>query len=442
MPSTLSSKLPIFGIAFLLLASFLLHFLFISYPDQVVFDEVHYGTFSNGYLSGKYFFDIHPPLGSLLITLSGWLFGYQDASFSFEHIGKELSNIHALRVLPALAGSFLPLAVYFLMRSLGVRRLVSFFAGLFILLENGLLAHTRLALPDAFLLLFGVLGLTFFFSSRRKNYYLPFLFLAGAFFAFSFSVKWTGLAFPALAALIFAKDMIVNFFVPREERKIFLFPKFIFLLSVIPFLLYFAVFTVHFALLPKAGPGDAFMSEKFRQGELNTVEKFLELNAVKYLTNKDFTATHPYGSEWHSWPLMARTVFYWTEDNRYIYLLGNPVVWWGSTMGIGLALLGLLLSRSLRKDETLYFLLAGYFVSFLPFMLISRVMFLYHYFIPLVFAILIFSYIIGKAKYALPILLVLGLASLVAFAYFIPLTYGFPLDDNALQNRMWLSSWR
>ena len=39
----------------------------LAYPRQVVWDEHHFGKFVNGYLSGAYFFDIHPPLGKLLL---------------------------------------------------------------------------------------------------------------------------------------------------------------------------------------------------------------------------------------------------------------------------------------------------------------------------------------------------------------------------------------
>ena len=43
---------------------------------QVVFDEYHFGKFVNGYITGEYFFDIHPPLGKLLLCLVAWMGGY------------------------------------------------------------------------------------------------------------------------------------------------------------------------------------------------------------------------------------------------------------------------------------------------------------------------------------------------------------------------------
>ncbi|MFN7088533.1 MAG: phospholipid carrier-dependent glycosyltransferase [Candidatus Paceibacteria bacterium] len=44
-------------------------FLFIWNPPEVVFDEVHFGKFLYAYFTGEYYFDIHPPLGKLILAL-------------------------------------------------------------------------------------------------------------------------------------------------------------------------------------------------------------------------------------------------------------------------------------------------------------------------------------------------------------------------------------
>ena len=51
------------------------------------FDEVHFGKFASKYIKTQYFVDVHPPLAKLLITLAGFVFGY-DGHFEFKEIGK------------------------------------------------------------------------------------------------------------------------------------------------------------------------------------------------------------------------------------------------------------------------------------------------------------------------------------------------------------------
>lgn len=59
------------------------------------------------YIKGKFFMDVHPPLGKLLITLAGWLAGF-DGNFDFKEIGKDYLEPKvpyvAMRMVPAVMG--------------------------------------------------------------------------------------------------------------------------------------------------------------------------------------------------------------------------------------------------------------------------------------------------------------------------------------------------
>lgn len=73
-------------LAFFTLAALALRLYRIEEPREVVFDEVHFGGFASHYLKGTYFFDVHPPLGKLIIAGLGHLYGYK-GTFAFKNIG-------------------------------------------------------------------------------------------------------------------------------------------------------------------------------------------------------------------------------------------------------------------------------------------------------------------------------------------------------------------
>ena len=415
------------SLIFILLAvSLATHFAFFGHPNQTVFDEVHFGKFISGYYTHEYYFDIHPPLGKLMIAGFAKIFNFKP-EFSFAQIGEEFpdNKYLALRFLPSLAGMLLPLIIFLLALQLKFKPLGAFIAGFLVAIENALVVQTHYILMDGFLLLFGFSALLFYF--RRK-----FLWMA-VFGGLAMSIKWTGLTFLALPLII----ETWRYFINRSYEP---FIKNVLIFILVPFAIYFSIFTLHFALLTKPGPGDAFMSQNFHNE--NVSKKFVELNVQMYQSNQRLTATHPYGSQWYSWPFMTRPIFYWVDStsspqvSSRIYLLGNPVIWWMSTVAVLLSLMYIVRHRIIK------ILLGGYFLNLLPFIGIKRVMFLYHYLTGLIFAILILVYLIEKQKHARKIFIGLAITSVAAFIYFAPLTYGLPLSPQAYNARVWLPSWK
>lgn len=402
------------------------HFLFFGHPNQTVFDEVHFGKFVSGYYTHEYYFDIHPPLGKLLIAGFAKLFDFKP-EFSFAEIGDEFpdSKYMALRFLPSLAGSLMPAVIFLLALQLGFSRRAAFAAGLLIALENGILVQTRFILMDGFLILFGFLSLIFYFRKKPTP--------AGVFAGLAASIKWTGLTFLALILTVEA----IKLFRTKNLRQIFSSGL---KLTIIPLAVYFSVFALHFAFLSKPGPGDAYMSQEFH--EKSVLNKFVELNKEMYRSNQRLTADHPYSSRWYSWPFMARPMFYWVDGDARIYFLGNPIVWWASSAGI---LMGLALTFLRKADKTIFLLTGAYLLNLLPFMEIKRVMFLYHYMTAMIFAVLVLVYVVEKTydgRRAKIIFTGLVLASLASFLYFAPLTYGLRLSPKEYERRVLLPGWR
>jgi len=68
--------------------------------------------------------DVHPPLAKLLLTLAGWLAGF-DGEFDFKDIGKDYLEpgvpYVAMRLLPALCGILLAPTMFLTLKAAGCR---------------------------------------------------------------------------------------------------------------------------------------------------------------------------------------------------------------------------------------------------------------------------------------------------------------------------------
>jgi dolichyl-phosphate-mannose--protein O-mannosyl transferase len=103
--------------------------------------------------------------------------------------------------------------------------------------------------------------------------------------------------------------------------------------------------------------------------------------------------THPYSAAWYTWPFDIRPILYYLSDQGSLKsafgAFGNPFVWWG-----GLACLGLIVWRFIkRREPAALFILIGYLSQMLPWVLVPRLTFIYHYFPSTVFLCLALGYV-------------------------------------------------
>lgn len=431
----------------------LVHAAYFGTPATTVFDEVHFGKFISSYFTGEYYFDIHPPLGKLILAGWGNLWGFEPG-FSFANIGDVYpdATYMALRFLPSLAGALLPLVIYLLALQLNLSPITALGAGILVALDNALLVQSRLILLDPFLLLFGfgaVLAYLRWRAQAELGSSHSLLVTAGILSGMAISIKWTGASFLGLIGLL----ELIRLWQTRHSTTRSNIGHFILSLVIIPTAVYLAVFALHFSLLSRSGSGDAFMSARFQAGlagsalattqyqPMNVLEKTFELNREMFRANQRLTTPHPYSSPWYSWPFMDRPIFYWIQGEARIYLLGNPIVWWFSSAAV-LTCLAIAIVSLGRINPPLAIMLVGWGSNILPFVGIDRVMFLYHYFTALIWAILMLMWLVNRDKKQAHITIGLALAALVAFIYFAPLSYGTQLSNQAYEQRVWFSQWR
>ena len=538
-------------------------FALLGYPRQVVFDEYHFGKFVNGYLRGEFFFDIHPPLGRLLLALSAYLGGY-DGSQPWAKIGEEIGSdvpIAWLRAPSALQGAALLPLLFATGRAAGLSVPAALLAPLCVLFDICFLVESRLVLTDATLLLGLCLQLYGSFSSDAfpalSRGWLKSTAIAGIGITLAVCTKWTGTSAVAVAGLHSLLSLTRTFTGSRVNGRTAAFRAVggeavvrVGLLLLLPLLVYVCCFALHFWLLPKTGRGVSFMTREFRAtlegdealdptsplaADLAALPdfwgKFYELNARMLSANAKLKREHSWGSRWYEWPLMMRSVLFWVgkaepyklpatgQTFARIYCIGSPAVWWlaaaAPTVFVARALSRLMgILSPLPPDPTTSdpdasdpgdgseatgydpeggavarrrfvngcLLLAGYVINWLPFVMVDRVAFLYHFLPALLFALLLLGVVFDSVVPSTPLLgdrdlgdddpsaattttaaaaflpplreiqthpdalrwLLVGLIVYVLaaiFAFFSPLAYGNPMTFENLNARLWLRSW-
>ncbi|EKM81771.1 hypothetical protein AGABI1DRAFT_118848 [Agaricus bisporus var. burnettii JB137-S8] len=298
-------------VAILTTIAFALRFYKISHPDQVVFDEVHFGKFASYYITRQYYFDVHPPFAKLLFGLAGWFVGF-DGEFTFDNIGDNytLNNVPyiGMRALPAVLGSLTVPIVYAIMKESGYSTIIAAFSASLILFDNAHITQSRLILLDATLIFFMALTIYAYVRFRKLRYrefsteWWVWLVLTGVFMACTWGSKVNGILTVAcigIAVLIDLWDILDH---KKGTTMDYFYQHFIARaigLIVIPFVVYLTFFYIHFSILVQSGSGDLYMSPAFQEtlaGNemlLNSAEiRYHDIITMKHKDTKVFLHSH------------------------------------------------------------------------------------------------------------------------------------------------------
>jgi dolichyl-phosphate-mannose-protein mannosyltransferase len=245
----------------------------IGISNIVTWDEAHFGKFGSYYIKHEYYFDVHPPLGKMLVGLSGVLAGY-NGTFEFKSGEKypEEVNFAFMRAFNAFFGIICIPMAYYTARELKLRRPAVWLVTLMVLCENSYTTISRFILLDS-MLLCGTVATVFCWSkfhNQRHDAFEPewffWLFMTGVSIGCVCSVKLVGLFVTALVGLYTIEDLWRKFGdtkMPIATLSAHLATRIVGLI-IIPFLIYMLSFALHFAILHKSGPGDAQMSSLFQ----------------------------------------------------------------------------------------------------------------------------------------------------------------------------------
>ncbi|ODQ64299.1 PMT-domain-containing protein [Nadsonia fulvescens var. elongata DSM 6958] len=239
----------------------------------VTWDEAHFGKFGSYYITGEYYFDVHPPLGKMLCGLSGWIANF-NGTFNFEsgHQYPEDVDFVTMRTFNAWFNILCVPVAYFTAKELKFKLPAVWFITLMMLLEHSYIVLGKFILLDSMLALFTfttLYCLAKFHNLQNQSFtakWWTWSTLLGLSIGCVCSVKMVGLFITAVVGVYTVADLWIKFGDVKMPYKTYALHWIsrIMSLIVIPLLVFLLCFKIHFALLYRTGTGDSNMSSLFQ----------------------------------------------------------------------------------------------------------------------------------------------------------------------------------
>ncbi|MDR1619903.1 MAG: glycosyltransferase family 39 protein [Clostridiales bacterium] len=356
-----------------------------SYYNGMYFDELYHARTAYEHLHGlPPYENSHPPLGKVFIMLGVAVFGM---------------NPFGWRVVGALFGVGMVPLVYCFGKRLFKKPAYALLTAALFAFDFMHFTQTRIATIDVF----GVFFIIMMFYYMHRYYCMSFyadglkatlrpLGLAGFFFGLGAASKWicvyAGIGLAALLLLSLfkrykeykaatasndeaAKAAVKNF---RRLTVKTLAWCCVFYIAV-PAVIYILSYTPYY-----------FSQMRY---ELADVWNF-QIYMWNY--HSGLTATHPFQSAWWQWPFTLRPMWYYMGDSEPAGMIstltasGNPAVWWVCTIA-ALALAVRAITKKIKRAPGMTMAFAGVLANYLPWVLVGRCTFIYHFFATVPFII-------------------------------------------------------
>ncbi len=402
-----------------------------NFLNSTYFDEIYHARTAWEQLNGVYPYEIsHPPLGKLIIGLGVALFGMTPFGWRF---------------MGTLFGvAMLPLMYVTAKKMFGGRSVPTLCMGVFAC-DFMHFVQTRIATIDTYSVMFILLMYLFmwlFISEARGGEVtrraLVFLALSGVSFGLGAASKWTSIYAGGGLAVIWAAYWLVN---RRRGFKAFL-KNALFCVGffvLVPAAIYYLSYTPYGLARGMSAPGMYFSGEYARLVADN--------QAFMFSYHSDLVAEHPYSSVWYQWVLDVRPILYYLDyfDDGTRSSFGafvNPALCWGGLLGLFV----LAYTALARRDGTAAFILVGYLAQLLPWVLVKRLTFEYHYFPCTVFLVLSLGYsfklLRAGNRHWRWYLGGFAAVSAALFALFYPALSGLVVDNAKATSLLgWLPTW-
>ena len=395
-----------------------------DYRNSTYFDEIYHPRTAYEHLENEPPYEIsHPPLGKMIMSVGIAIFGMVPFGWRF------MGVLFGVLMLPAL---------YFFLKKMFGGYLVPACGTAVFAFDFMHFVQTRLATIDTYAVFFTLLMYLFFWLYWRTDresgkWRLP-LALSGICFGLGAASKWTCIYAGGGLAVLWLSDRIFRGIALcragrsrdywRETAKNILWCLVFFI--AVPACIYYASYYRYGTAEGLGGGIGMFFTRDYAKIVLDN-QKYM------FTYHSGVTSTHPYSSVWWQWMLDIRPILYYLEysaDGAYRSSFGawvNPALCWAGLLAM--AAMAYLAVR--RRDKTAFFILVGYLAQLLPWVLVSRVVFEYHYFPSVVFLTLALGYVFRAMELRCPRgrrrVLAFTAVSLLLFLVFYPALSGLEI---------------
>ena len=341
-----------------------------SFMNGSYFDEIYHVRTAWEHIENVKPYEIsHPPLGKIIIGLGIRLFGM---------------NPFGWRFMGVLIGILMLPIFYLFLKNLTGSTLASACTTFVFAFDFMHFVQTRIATIDSYSAFFILLMYYFFYRYYVQPWNTPFrktllpLGLSGLCFGLGVASKWTVVFGGAGLALLWCLRQGQRLGwakwngVKREWLR-YLLPTV--LMSCVFFLLVPALCCLLAYIPYGTAEGVSLLSRDY----LNII-----LENVKYMFtyHSGLTATHPYQSSWWQWIFDVRPILYYLEyaEDEVTRIssfgaFGNPLFWW-----TGLGAVVCLAVKAIRGDRLAALPVLGWLSCLVPWIIVPRCAFVYHYF--------------------------------------------------------------
>lgn len=397
----------------------------ISYLNSTYFDEIYHARTAYEYIHDMDIYEwTHPPLGKLIMSIPVRIWGMNPFSY---------------RLMGNIAGILMLAVIYIFAKRLFGKTKYAFLAALLFAVDGMHFVQTRIATVDSYLVLFMMLSFLFMYQYIRcstkegVSKKLINLCFSGIFLGAAIATKWNGAYMAVGLAVIFFANLYNrlkerNYHSSfRDQVPAIIGGCFIFFIFI-PVAIYIASYTPFFL-----------------RSENSSLKDLWDLQLKMYHYHADLEATHPFTSPWYLWPLDIKPVWYYKGDVpdgfiASIVSFGNPIIWWSGLVGI----LYSFKEAIVERDRRYAFLSVGILSVYLPYVLISRIMFLYHYFpvVPLMILTLVGLLQALSEKFKkFHVIRWFSIVTILAFAFFYPIYAGTTIPRWYANLTQWIPGW-